>query len=98
LTNGTVSAANFSPAGVRGGEADGAIVGAATGVAGGEGVAAARWKAAASRLDPSRISILVKYRKPATPIATKHTTVTATGHIQFGPAGAAGGFLNCGVA
>ena len=68
-------------------------------IAEGEG-AAAWWRADAHRLAPSRISILVKYRKPPTPIATRHTTVTATGHIQFGPAGAgaAGGFFNCGVA
>src|SRR4051794_36444286 len=45
-------------------------------------------------------SSLVKYRKPPTPIAVRQTTVTATGHIQFGcpcPETLAG-FLTCGVA
>src|SRR5579871_4334768 len=46
-------------------------------------------------------SSLVKYRKPATQIATTETTPTTTGHIQAGAPPAAafgGGFLACGCA
>src|SRR3984885_13003732 len=32
----------------------------------------------------SAISSLVKYRKPPTPIAARHTTSTTAGHSQFG--------------
>src|SRR5258708_4194389 len=40
--------------------------------------------------EPPGISILVKYRKPPTPMAARHTTITTTGHIQLGAAWAGG--------
>jgi len=48
----------------------------------------------------AEVSSLVKYRKPPTPIAVSQTSVTATGHIQFGAvvAPALTGFFTCGVA
>ena len=39
---------------------------------------------------PAGISILVKYRKPPTPMAARHTTITTAGHIQLGAAWAGG--------
>src|SRR5882757_6374411 len=55
--------------------------------------------AEAGPLSPPGISSLVKYRNPATPMATREITVAAKGHIQFGVAEAAavGGFFSCGV-
>src|SRR3979411_3057306 len=107
--NGTVSATNFSLGGIGGGEGWGggggggsalAKIGAGEGVADGEGAGAGLLLAEGDCLDPIGISSLVKYRNPATPMATRDTTVTANGHIQFGvaEAGTGGGFfLNCGV-
>src|SRR5260370_30088062 len=105
-TNGTVSAANFSPGGIGGGEGGGggpafAKVGDGAGVAEGEGAGATLLLAEGDPLDPTGISSLVKYRNPATPMPTRDTTVAANGHIQFGvaEAGTGGGFFfNCGVA
>jgi hypothetical protein len=88
LTNGTVSAANFSLKGPDG-DADGggageAVVGTgdAIGASDGEDIAAMSLLAGVDPLEPSGIFILAKYRKPPTPIATIHTT--AAGHIQLG--------------
>jgi hypothetical protein len=50
-------------------------------------------------LGPAGISILAKYSNPPTPMAVRHTSVAATGHILLGVAAApAGFFLNCGTA
>src|SRR5262245_12039911 len=65
----------------------------------GDGTAFCSVEAAAS-FTPGLISSVVKYRKPATQMATIETTPTTTGHNQFGvPAGAAlaRGFFTCGV-
>jgi hypothetical protein len=89
VTNGIVSAANFSPDGSGGGgDAGAAIVGATDGVetgvgvgtegAAGEGIVTGGLAAETSFRAP-RISILVKYRNPPTPMATRHTTVTTKG-------------------
>src|SRR6266702_1546913 len=82
LTNGIVSAANFSLEAIGGGEGAATVfVGAGAGAETAEGA-----RAGAALLleapDPSCFSSLVKYRKPPTPMATIHTA--ATGHIQFG--------------
>ena len=103
-----MSAANFSLDGIGGGGSGGGNaafpavgVGAGAGVADGEGGGVALLLAVDEPLDPPGSSILVKYRKPLTPMAARHTTVTANGHIQFGVAdtgsGSGGGLFNCGV-
>ena len=102
---GTVSTANFSLEGIGGGEGGGGDAGAAAfgagagvGVADGEGAGTASLLAADGAFDPPEISILVKYRNPPTPMATRQITITTTGHIQFGAAAAAAGFFfNCGI-
>src|ERR1700676_5278262 len=102
-TNGTVSAASFSPDGIGGGAggAGAAVVGAGTGVGAADGEGAGL--ASLLVVDATMVAVdssLVKYRKPPTPIATRQINVTATGHIQLGAvvAPALTGFLNCGVA
>src|SRR5216684_4922048 len=105
LTNGTVSAANLSPKGIGGGEEAGGGAGAAAfgagvaaGATDGGGVGAASLLADDDPFEPAGISSLARYRKPPTPIATRQTTITASGHIQFGVAVAlAGFFFNCGM-
>jgi hypothetical protein len=107
VTNGTVSAANFSVGGIGGGEGgEGAGAGTCVAVAGGGGAGDARSGldgagvagVEAVTLAVSGFSTLLKYKNPPTPIAAIHTRVTATGHIQFGIAAAAAGFfLTCGV-
>src|SRR5258707_13263630 len=101
-TNGTVSASNFSPDGIGGGEGGGAGGGGAAvvgvGAADGEGAGLASLLVEDETFDATGISSLVKYRKPPTPIATRQINVTATGHIQFGATAALMGFLTCGVA
>src|SRR5258708_30242640 len=90
-TNGTVSASNFSPDRIGGGEGGGAggagaaVVGAGTGVgaADGEGAGGASLLVEDETFDATGISSLVRYSKPPTPIATRQINVTATGHIQF---------------
>src|SRR5438034_265019 len=106
--NGTFVAANLSVdttmGGADGGAADACLVGISVGVGttaatDGDGVAGVGVGVAAASFDPLAISILVKYRKPPTPIATRQTTNTTAGHSQFAPAaGFAAGFLTCGVA
>src|ERR1700688_3341561 len=97
-TNGTVSAANLSFDGIDGGE--GAGGGAGLGDAGvADGEDAATLPSLDVCFGPAVSSILVKYRKPVTAMATRQTTATTAGHIQFGAAEAlVTGFLNCGVA
>src|ERR1700682_477900 len=105
LTNGTVSATNFSFEGIGGGKGDGGAAGAAAfgtgeaaGATDGEGVGAASLLAEDGPFDPPGVSSRARYRKPPTPIATRQTTITASGHIQFGAAAAlAGFFFNCGM-
>src|SRR6266704_3482348 len=103
LTNGTVSAANFSLEGIgagAGGGAGAAVFGAgvAAGATDGEGAGAASLLADDDPFEPAGISSLARYRKPPTPIATRQTTTTASGHIQFGVAVAlAGFFVTCGM-
>src|SRR6266702_4503898 len=103
LTNGTVSAANFSLEGIGAGAGggDGAAVfgaGVAAGATDGEGAGAASLLADDDPFEPAGVSSLARYRKPPTPIATRQTTITASGHIQFGVAVAlAGFFFNCGM-
>src|SRR5260221_14458439 len=99
-TNGTVSAESLSLGGGEGGGVGGsafASVGAGAGVVEGAGTEALL--AEAGPLSPPGISSFVKYRNPATPMATREITVAAKGHIQFGvaEAGAVGGFFSCGV-
>src|SRR5438477_12118794 len=98
LTNGIVSAANFSLEAIGGGEGGGAATVFVDAGAGAETAEGARAGAALllEAPDPSCFSSLVKYRKPPTPMATIHTA--ATGHIQFGVTAAAAGFFNCGTA
>src|SRR5882672_5504452 len=99
LTNGTVSAANFSLEGC-GGEGGGGVAGAAVfgagegaGATDGEGVGAASLLAEDGPFGPPGVSRLARYRKPPTPTATRQTTITASGHIQFGVAAALAGFF-----
>src|SRR6266849_3517244 len=100
LTNGTVSAANLSPKGIGGGEGAGGGAGTAAfgaavaaGATDGEGVGAASLLTEDELFGPPGISSLARYRKPPTPIATRQTTITASGHIQFGVAAAPTGFF-----
>jgi len=91
--------------GIGGGEEAGGGAGAAAfgagvaaGATDGEGVEAASLLAGDDPFEPAGISSLARYRKPPTPIATRQTTITASGHIQFGVAAAlAGFFFNCGM-
>src|SRR5215468_4134749 len=106
--NGTLSIANFSFVGIGGGPGGGAFavcdeLGAGLGLAlgaalaDGGGAALAVSVADATCFVAGVSSSLVKYRNPATPIATIETTPTTSGHIQFGPAASFGwGFLICG--
>ena len=111
VTNGMVSAANFSPDGAGEGDGGGsgaAVVAATAGVevgvdaevVRGDGIDVTWLLAAAASFSSLRNSNFVKYRNPPTPMATRHTIVTASGHIQFGLAAGGGesGFLVCGVA
>src|SRR4051812_40656434 len=93
LMNGTFVAANFSVDsmmdGAGGGEADacfgdgGAGTTAATEDDGGsDSDSAAGAATIVASFDPFAISILVKYRNPTTPIATRQTTSTTAGHSQ----------------
>src|SRR6266849_2699729 len=97
LTNGTVSATNFSLEGIGGGggAAGAAAFGAGEGAGAtdGEGVGAASLLAEDGPFGPPGVSRLARYRKPPTPIATRQTTITASGHIQFGVAAALAGFF-----
>jgi hypothetical protein len=97
--------------GASGRDAGGAVATACAGAAGGDGAAAGDGCAIPDSaaggegafdvaLGAPGSSSLVKYKKPATPIATTQTTVTARGHIQFGVAAvwAVSAFFSCGVA
>ena len=64
------------------------VAGVAVGVAAGDGGVQLLLAAAIASERMPASPVLVKYRKPPTPIATRHTSVTATGHIQFGAAAA----------
>ncbi len=105
LTNGTVSAANLSLEGIGGGADAGGGAGAAVfgagvaaGATDGEGAGAASFLADDDLFEPAGVSSLARYGKPPTPIATRQTTITASGHIQFGAAVAlAGFFFTCGM-
>jgi hypothetical protein len=112
VTNGTVSAANFSLGGIGGGEgavtvgatgsgATGTRAGAeggGTGEAEGDGVGDGVDAGEAIFVAPG-FSTLLKYKNPTTPIAAKQTSTKAAGHIQFGiGAAAAGFFFSCGAA
>src|SRR6266700_2268616 len=114
--NGVVSTANFSLEASGGGDAAGGGAGTATcgaevGVEAGAAVATCVGLADGAGTGPALslaidvtlgadVSSLVKYRNPPTPIAERLTSVTATGHIQFGGPEycAFAGFLTCGVA
>src|SRR5712664_1754226 len=100
LTNGTVSAANFSLEGIGGGKGGGGAAGVAAfgagkgaGATDGEGVGATSLLAEDGPFGPPGVCRLARYRKPPTPIATRQTTITASGHIQFGVAAALAGFF-----
>ena len=102
--NGTLSGENLSLAGV--GDGDG-TAGAASVAAGGglgaadaSGAGAAAAPAEAVSFAAGASSSLVRYRKPATKIATMQTVPTTSGHTQPGAAAVAltRGFLTCGVA
>ena len=102
--NGTFAAANFSvdtTMGCADGAADACFIGigvAAGTMAATDGDGNGAAGVAAVSFDPFAISILVKYRNPPTPIATRQTTNTTAGHSQLGPtAGFAVGFLTCGA-
>src|ERR1700719_4093604 len=102
-TNGTVSGTNFSPDGIGGGEGGGAAfadVAAGVGVADGDAAGAGTLLAEDEPFEATGISSLVKYRKPPTPMAARHTTATTKGHIQAGAAWAGGSafFFTCGGA
>lgn len=97
--NGTAPALNL-PLDSASGE-DAAFTDVGVGLGGGAGKGAALLIANETSLLLGNNSSLVKYRKPATPIATIETTPTINGHIQYGvAAGAAfaGDFLTCGEA
>src|SRR3954453_14525881 len=111
--NGTLVVTNFSveitlgddDAVDGGGTADACLFGAGVGVAVGVGRAATGGDGAvgvttaAASFDPFAISILARYRNPATPIATRQTTSTTAGHSQLSPVpGLAADFFDCGVA
>src|SRR6516225_6110806 len=86
VTNGTVSAANFPPAGGDVGAGDGGVasakrVGVGDGIDGADEATAFSTDAVCFVAEgPS--SSLVKYRRPATQMATTETTPTTTGHNQ----------------
>jgi hypothetical protein len=100
LTNGIVSAANLSLEAIGGGDGAGAAAagtGAGVGVTDGDTAGTGSLLAEDETLDPPGSSSLVKYRKPA-PMATRHTTVAAAGHIQFDAVAApVGFFFICGM-